>query len=130
MLDEAAAWLADRRVTQWPPAFRGAAVATFTLHWSDPLWPDDGAAGYLHRFAVRRGHAGIGAMLLDRVDGEVRRHGRDRLRLDCGADNLRLRGYHEAAGFEHHRDVEIPEGVALWSTGRPVLSRYERSVTR
>ena len=149
VLDEAAAWLADRGVTQWPPAFRpewiepglgegrmwvaeagGAAVATFTLHWSDPLWPDDGASGYLHRFAVRRGHAGIGAMLLDWVDGEVRRHGRDRLRLDCGADNLRLRGYYEAAGFEHRGDVEIPVGAALWSTGRPVLSRYERSVTR
>jgi GNAT superfamily N-acetyltransferase len=149
VLDEAASWLADRGVTQWPPAFRpewiepgleegrlwvaeagGAAVATFTLLWSDPLWPDDGTAGYLHRFAVRRGHAGIGAMLLDWVDGEVRRHGRDRLRLDCGADNLRLRAYYEAAGFEHHRDVEISEGVALWSTGRPVLSLYERSVAR
>lgn len=154
VLDEAAAWLAGRGVTQWPPAFRpewiepgleegrmwvaearGAAVATFALHWSDPLWADengvdDGRAGYLQRFAVRRGHAGIGAALLDWVDGEVRRHGRDRLRLDCGADNLRLRGYYEAAGFEHHSDVEIAEGAALWTTGRPVLSLYERSVAR
>lgn len=146
VLDEAAAWLADRGVTQWPPAFRpewiepglgegrlwiaesrGAVVATITLHWR---WPDDGAAGYLHRFAVLRGHAGIGVMLLDWVDGEVRRRGRDRLRLDCGAENLRLRGYYEAAGFEHHRDVEIAEGAALWPAGRPVLSLYERSVVR
>lgn len=149
VLDEAAAWLAGRGITQWPPAFRSewiepglaegrmwvaetglGAVATFALHWADPLWPDDGAAGYLHRFAVRRGHAGIGAALLDWIDGEVRRHGRDRLRLDCGADNARLRGYYETAGFEHRGDVEIPEADTLWSPGRPLVSRYERAVAR
>lgn len=149
VLDEAAAWLAERGITQWPPAFRaefvepglsegrmwvaeagGAAVATFALHWADPLWPDDGDAGYLHRFAVRRGHSGIGAVLLDRIDEEVRRRGRDRLRLDCGADNARLRGYYEAAGFEHRGDVEIPETITLWSPGRPLVSLFERSVTR
>jgi GNAT superfamily N-acetyltransferase len=154
VLDEAAAWLAGRGIAQWPPAFRpewiepglgegrmwvaetgDGAVATFALHWSDPLWVDalgrdDGRAGYLHRFAVRRGHAGIGAALLDWIDGEVRRNGRDRLRLDCGADNARLRGYYEAAGFEHRGDVAIPESLTLWSPGRPLLSRYERSVVR
>lgn len=109
---------------------RGSGRGHVPLYWADPLWPEDGGAGYLHRFAVRRGQAGIGAALLDWIDGEVRRHGCDLLRLDCGADNLRLRGYYEAAGFEHHGDVEIPEGVALRSAGRPVLSLYERSVSR
>lgn len=149
VLDEAAAWLAARGVDQWPPSFRpewiepglgagrmwlaqagSVAVATFALDWTGPLWPDDGAAGYLHRFAVRRGHAGIGATLLDWVDGEVRRQGRELLRLDCGTGNGRLRDYYEAAGFEHRGDVEIPESATLWSPGRPLVSRYERAVTR
>lgn len=149
VLDEAAAWLADRGVVQWPPTFRpewiepglgagqvwlaesgGAAVATLALDWSDPLWPDDGRAGYLHRLAVGRGFPGLGATLLDWADGEVRRHGRDRLRLDCVAGNTRLRAYYEAAGFEHRGDVEIPEESTLWTPGRPLVSRYERAIGR
>lgn len=149
VLDGAAAWLSGRGITQWPAAFRpewiepgladghvwlaesdGSAVATVTLFWSDPLWPDDGRAGYVHRLAVGPGFRGLGATLLDWVDGEVRRHGRDRVRLDCGADNTRLRTYYEAAGFEHRGDVELPEEWTLWSTGRPMLSRYERSAGR
>ena len=150
LLDEAAAWLAGRGVVQWPLAFRpewvlpaisdgrvwlaeagGAAVGTFRLDWSDPLWtdlPDHDDAGYLHRFAVERASAGLGGMLLERADEEVRRRGRHLLRLDCGADNPRLRGYYEAAGFVHRGDVELPESITLWSTGRPLLSRYERLV--
>ena len=68
--------------------------------------------------------------MLDWVAGEIRRHDRDRVRLDCGAGNTRLRGYYEAAGFVHRGDVELPEEWTLWSTGRPLLSRYERSTGR
>ncbi|GAA3244719.1 hypothetical protein GCM10017691_51050 [Pseudonocardia petroleophila] len=154
VLDDAAAWLAARGVAQWPAAFRpeyvepslgsgrmwlaesgDAAVATFALEWTDPLWvdaagEDDGSAGYLHRFAVRRGHAGIGGTLLDWIDGEIRRHGRDRMRLDCDAANTRLRAYYADAGFEHRGDVLIPLEHVRWSSGQPLVSRYERPVVR
>ncbi|WP_219417630.1 GNAT family N-acetyltransferase [Pseudonocardia nigra] len=145
VLDEAARWLAGRGVVQWPDAFRpewiepalqagevwlaerdGAVVGTLTLQWSDPLWPDDGRAGYVHRFAVRRAAAGLGPRLLAWAEDKVREHGRDRLRLDCVAWNRPLRAYYEAAGFLHRGDVEINAPGS--GTDRPRLSRYERAV--
>jgi hypothetical protein len=84
VLDEAAAWLRRRGVTQWPERFESSwiegaiergetwlarlgatAMGTLTLDWSDPLWADiGGAAGYVHRMAVRRQAVGLGALLL------------------------------------------------------------------
>lgn len=65
VLDTASAWLRARGIDQWPQRFsadwlqdaieRGKTwlvrlndepVATVTLSWSDPLWPDDAKAGY------------------------------------------------------------------------------------
>jgi hypothetical protein len=46
----------------WAVEVDGTAVATPTLYWSDILWPDDGRAGYLHRFATRRAGTGLGAV--------------------------------------------------------------------
>lgn len=142
VLDDAAGWLAGRGVVQWPQTFRpewiepalragevwlaqvdGDAVATLTLQWVDPLWPDDGRAGYLHRFAVRRTAAGLGSQLLEWVVTAVRERGRDRLRLDCAADNGALRAYYEAAGFRHRGDAEFPG-----SAGHALVSRYELGV--
>jgi GNAT superfamily N-acetyltransferase len=147
VLDEAAADLAARGVEQWPPAFRRewiepaldagcvwlaevaeAPVATLTLQWVDPLWSDDDDAGYLHRFAVRRHAAGLGARLLEWVAGAVREVGREWLRLDCVAANSALRAYYEQAGFRHVDDVPLP--VSLSSVGRPLMSRYERRAVR
>ncbi|OLT15757.1 hypothetical protein BJF78_16090 [Pseudonocardia sp. CNS-139] len=148
VLDESAAWLAARGVVQWPPAFRpewlepalrdgdvwlaerdGAAVATVTLQWADRLWPDDGRAGYVHRFAVCRRAAGLGPELLAWAAGATRDRGRDLLRLDCDAGNARLRRYYEAAGFAHRGDVVFPAAGLNWRTGDIVVSRYERSIS-
>jgi GNAT superfamily N-acetyltransferase len=112
-------WLAERA---------GEPVGTLTLQWRDPLWPDDGRAGYVHRLAVRRGAAGLGRELLEWAAAAVSEQGRELLRLDCGATNHALRGYYETAGFVHRGDVEIPVGAVKWSSGRPVVSRYERPV--
>jgi GNAT superfamily N-acetyltransferase len=145
VLDDAARWLAARGVEQWPAAFRaewiepalgsgevwlaeraGAAIATVTLQWSDPLWPDDGLAGYLHRFAVRRQVAGLGTELLGWAATTTRERGRDRLRLDCSATNASLRAYYENAGFLFCGDVAVPTAALMWSTERHVVvSRYE-----
>ncbi|WP_433556696.1 GNAT family N-acetyltransferase [Pseudonocardia xinjiangensis] len=148
VLDDAARWLAARGVEQWPAAFRtewiepalgsgevwlaeraGAAVATVTLQWSDPLWPDDGRAGYLHRFAVRRQVAGLGTELLGWAASATRERGRDRLRLDCSATNASLRAYYENAGFLFCGDVEVPTTALQWGKGRRVMvSLYELSL--
>lgn len=150
VLDEAAAWLRQRGVVQWPERFESSwldgsiargetwlarvgdsAVGTLSLDWSDPLWADaDGAAGYVHRMAVRRQAAGLGAHLLDWAADTVRRNRRHLLRLDCVASNRRLRAYYEARGFVHCGDVPVGGAPGQRREDGPVtwVSRYELSV--
>lgn len=148
-LDEAAAWLRRRDIISWPPAFRpewvedamttgemflahvdDVVVGTLSLSWCDPLWADDGQAGYLHRFAVRRAAAGAGRRMLGWVAGAVRARDRGVLRLDCAADNPALRAYYERAGFGWVRDVVLEPTVALWSAPGIRLSLYELPLGR
>jgi GNAT superfamily N-acetyltransferase len=147
VLDEAAAWLRGRGITQWPPRFEpswvegavgrgetwlvtvdGQVSATVTLDLADPVW--DGAGGdalYVHRMAVRRRSAGLGAVILDWAAATARGHGRRALRLDCVASNARLRAYYEAAGFAHRGDVTVggAPGQRLEGGHVTVVSRYE-----
>jgi GNAT superfamily N-acetyltransferase len=107
----------------------GEPVGTFVLRWSDePVWgPDDGAAGYLHRLAIRPAVAGqgIGARLISEAGQRARRYGRPWLRLDCDRDNPRLRAYYEALGFSYAGDVT---GLARKTLpGYRDASRYQRS---
>jgi ribosomal protein S18 acetylase RimI-like enzyme len=130
ILSEAARWLLERGIRQWPDPFprdRAAAllergnfylvlldgkpVATFALLWSDPaFWgeqPDD--AGYVHAVAVRRAYAGrgIGERLLEWAEAQAAAAGRTYLRLDCMSNNEVLRAYYERLGFE-------PRGEAVF----------------
>ena len=95
VLDEAAAWLQGRGIAQWPPRFEpswveaaigrgetwlvkvgGTVSATVTLDLADPVW--DGIAGsalYVHRMAVRRRAAGLGAAVLGWASGVARERG-------------------------------------------------------
>jgi GNAT superfamily N-acetyltransferase len=106
----------------------GQPVGTFVLRWSDePVWgPDDGAAGYLHRLAIRPELAGqgLGVQLISDAASRARRHGRPWLRLDCDRDNGRLRAYYEALGFSYAGDV--PDLPRKTLPGRRAASRYQR----
>jgi ribosomal protein S18 acetylase RimI-like enzyme len=129
VLAEAAAWLRERGIEQWPRRFprgqiqesvaRGetyvarygdVTAGTLALQWDDAFFwgerPPD--AGYVHRVAVRRAFAGagLGARLIEWADREAAACGRRYLRLDCMAENQRLRKYYERLGFEHRSDVE------------------------
>lgn len=147
ILDEAARWLQARGVVQWPSRFepswvegaigRGetwlarvgaTACATVTLDGADSVW--DGLAGralYVHRMAVRRQSAGVGAAVLAWAAGVARERGLEALRLDCVASNDRLRAYYEAAGFIHRGDVTVAgaPGQRLDEGPVTVVSRYE-----
>jgi GNAT superfamily N-acetyltransferase len=153
LLDEAAAWMAAIGQPNWPVPFPrrrvtanaeagevhlasvdGVVVGTVTLQWEDPrFWGEDGTdgrAGYVHRLAVRRAHAGsgLGARLLGWADEQVREAGRDRLRLDVVSDNGPLRRYYERSGFAYRRDMTgegtAPDGTTqTWRT-----SLYERPI--
>jgi GNAT superfamily N-acetyltransferase len=147
VLDEAAGWLRDRGIAQWPARFEpswvedairrgetwlvetdGSVEATVTLDWSDPVWADaEGSAGYVHRMAVRRQGAGLGRVILDWAAEVARHRGCGALRLDCVASNGRLRAYYEAAGFEWRGDVTVGGAPGQRLDEGPVtrISRYE-----
>jgi GNAT superfamily N-acetyltransferase len=152
LLDEAAGWLRERGIEQWPSRFEsswvegavgrgetwlvevdGLIAATITLDWSDAVWAGvPGSAAYLHRMAVRRGSAGLGADILAWAAETARQHGRDALRLDCVASNGRLRAYYEAAGFVFRGDAVVrgAPGQRLEDGPGTVVSLYELPLAR
>lgn len=134
LLDKAGEWMRDQGIAdQWPirfplsdlgqrvnhgeihVAYDGQTpVGTFALDWTaDPeFWQDEHAdadAGYLHRLAVARSHAGqgIGAQLVEHAATLVLRSGRHLLRLDCAKHNTRLHDYYRQLGFTHIRTIDL-----------------------
>jgi len=103
---------------------RNDVVGTITLQWSDPVFwngarPD---AGYVHKFAVVRAHAGrkIGEEMLRWAEKQALLAGKNYLRLDCLASNRIIRDYYEKAGYIHKGDTS-PTG---WSA-----SLYEKPLS-
>ncbi|MEI8406204.1 MULTISPECIES: GNAT family N-acetyltransferase [unclassified Kribbella] len=147
VLDEAAAWLRDSGIDQWPDRFEsawvepaiergetwlarldGVVAGTITLDWDDPLWSDlEGTAGYVHRMAVRRSATGLGAALLDWAVATTRALGCTYLRLDCVTSNTRLRSYYESRGFHHQGDVPVGGAPGQRESDGPTtwVSRYQ-----
>src|SRR6185437_855480 len=152
VLDEAAAWLQGRGIAQWPPRFEaswveasigrgetwlatvgGTVSATVTLDLADPVWEGTyGSALYVHRMAVRRPAAGLGAVILVWAARMARERRREALRLDCVAANTRLRAYYEQAGFAYRGDVSVAgaPGQRLGEGPVTVVSRYELGLTQ
>lgn len=90
---------------QYLATLLGRPVAALRLHFDAPVerWgavADD--AGYVSALVVRPALSGrgIGRLLLDWAGRQSKQEGKRFLRLDCWADNARLRAYYEAAGFE------------------------------
>ncbi len=99
------------------------ALATITLTWSDPeVWgPDDGAAGYIHKLAVRRANAGQGIahQLLRHAEAIIAARGRRYARLDCWAKNDALLRFYTTQGYQL-RDMIAEQS---WE-----VARFERQV--
>ena len=151
-LNEAAAWLHERGVEQWPLRFErswvegairrgetwlvdvdGRVSGTVTVDFADPVWSDVGGnAAYVHRMAVSRRERGLGAVILAWMEDFARQRGCDALRLDCVASNQRLRAYYEAAGFAYRGDVPVrgTPGQRLETGPVTRVSRYEMLLGR
>lgn len=123
ILAEAAEWLTEQGIDQWPSppnehwqrrmmeAIKREEVYTFGIvknrfgiarfTWSDPYWPDDGLAGYVHSMAIRPKMHGqdVGRTILSWAIIKAMRQKKQFLRLDCLAKNGRLRRYYEDQGF-------------------------------
>lgn len=146
IIGEAAAWLVGKGIHQWPSppnehwrrraaadieagqvylAFRdGEALGTVRIVWSDPYWGEAaGEAGYIHGLAIRshKHGRGLGASLLSWAEEFIRQQGRPLARLDCAADNRRLRRYYEDKGYAYRGQVTDRDYVA---------ALYEKSVGR
>src|SRR6266487_3813088 len=133
ILEEASRWLSSKGLeTQWrpSPAFRQTikdniqrgdvyvakglegTFGTITLQWNDKkFWGDIRQdAGYIHKLAITRSHAGqhLGLRLLNWAEAKARAEGKSYLRLDCLASNKTIRQYYERVGFTHVGDTLAP----------------------
>ncbi|MCQ6560069.1 GNAT family N-acetyltransferase [Paenibacillus mendelii] len=72
--------------------------------WDRRLWGDEGHEGaiYLHRLAISRDHAGksLGQDMMRWAEEGIRFQGKDRIRLDCIADNPVLNDFYSRIGYE------------------------------
>ncbi|MGW1893208.1 tyrosine-protein phosphatase [Streptomyces sp. NPDC002004] len=123
--DDAARWQLAHGIDQWKPGqlgerhFRerladgevwiatlgpdGPTAGAWELWWDDPAaWgPRPPTAGYVHRLMTDRRTAppGTGLRMLAEAERRIAAAGRDLCRLDCLANNPRLRAYYEQAGY-------------------------------
>jgi ribosomal protein S18 acetylase RimI-like enzyme len=138
IVQDAAAWLASRRIPQWTHYATEAGVAhlrrrieqeevylflnatgqsigTACVQWTDTqYWGDrgnDGHAGYIHQLAIRRsvGGQGVGSAILDWAISHIQAAGRSTVRLDCSSSNSVLCAYYERHGFVRSGTVTLGE---------------------
>jgi GNAT superfamily N-acetyltransferase len=133
ILDEASRWMVSKGFeSQWHqgPALRQiikegiendevyllkdlhGTIGTITLQWTDrKYWGDQPPeSGYIHKFAIRRSQGGkrLGVRMLQWAEAKAKKEGKEYLRLDCMANNRKIREYYEKLGFKHVRDVMMP----------------------
>ncbi|GAC1538690.1 MAG: hypothetical protein NVS2B7_09870 [Herpetosiphon sp.] len=137
LFDGITRWLWQRGINQWDPrtftrpwleaeigrhsvvvGMKDEVVGTALLHWSDAeVWgeqPPD--AGYVHKLAVKRSHAGqgIGAVLLEYAAQVAAANSKQYLRLDCATDNRKLVNYYRARGFQQVGTLDRPWRARLF----------------
>lgn len=100
-------------------------VAAMILQWSDNVfWPNSvGDSGFIHKFCVKRTHAGTGVSgeFVAWARHEVQAQGRTFLRLTCAGDRLKLCNAYEKLGFNQ---------VDRRKIGRYDIAFYEIAVGR
>ncbi|RAP78172.1 GNAT family N-acetyltransferase [Paenibacillus montanisoli] len=73
--------------------------------WDHRLWGSDGhePVVYLHRLAINRDYAGqrLGADIVKWAEEGISFPGKDRIRLDCIADNEKLNAFYSGLGYAY-----------------------------
>ena len=76
-------------------------LAVGLLKEEDERWADDGEpAFYLHHFATKIGHKGIGREYIHRAEAYAKMRGKHYFRLDSAIDNENLTKYYTNLGYE------------------------------
>lgn len=80
--------------------------------WDEDLWGENdeqlGSAVYLHRLAVSRDYTGkgLGGEILHWVENGIQFKGKNRIRLDCIANNEILNSYYPRYGYSFMGEVK------------------------
>jgi RimJ/RimL family protein N-acetyltransferase len=84
--------------------------------WDRELWGDEGheLSVYLHRLAINRDFGGtdLGTRIMRWAESGIRFPGKDRIRLDCIADNPVLNRFYSGLGYEFTGTT--PKGFNLY----------------
>ncbi len=140
-------WLQVHGIDQWPhgslpqsvvaadvnrglwyvvPGPAGTVLAALRLHTEDPdFWPESPPQSvFVHGLMVARNHAGadVGRHLLEWAAHRGRELGARWLRLDCAADNERLKTYYAGLEFEPVRVQSVTDtrGFEVLLMRRPI----------
>jgi ribosomal protein S18 acetylase RimI-like enzyme len=134
LFEEARRWQTDMKVSQWPLfelervlddiennrqfviKIDQGVMGSVTVTEEDPLvWGDDLPALYIHRLVVARNFKGqnVGNIIVDHVERMAIQRQKLALRLDCWANNDRLKRYYERLGFKQIRDVAMGAAPSL-----------------
>lgn len=87
--------------------------------WDRNLWKlqdEDNTSLYLHRLAINRKYANenLGQSILNWCKTSIQFKGKDKIRLDCIANNEFLNDFYQRAGFTYMGENE---GYSLYETG-------------
>lgn len=92
--------------------------------WDRELWGDEGheSSIYLHRLNINRAAAGkhLGEQIVRFADSGIQFAGKDRVRLDCIANNLKLNAFYRSCGYAYKGLASNPLGD---------FSKYEKLTT-
>jgi ribosomal protein S18 acetylase RimI-like enzyme len=134
LFEEGRKWHGEMKVSEWP-VFELArvlddidndrlfvlmdkqlVVGSVTISESDPLiWSDNTPALYIHRLVVARDLKGLnlGKLIVDKIEEKAIERDKSALRLDCWANNERLKSYYERIGFVKLTNVTIGDVPSL-----------------
>ena len=69
------------------------------FRWYHEAWSQQEPAVYLHNFASRLGHPGVGSIFLEMAEAHAKARGMVWFRLDSADDNTFLEGYYTQRGY-------------------------------
>jgi hypothetical protein len=81
-------------------------VGAVVLLAQDKRWHDDADALYIHNLVTALGKKRLGELLLKNCENVARQKNKQRLRLDCQAQNVKLNVFYEKMGFDYIDQVQ------------------------
>ncbi len=81
-------------------------VGAVVLLSHDKRWIDDTDVFYIHNLVTTVGENGLGEILLKNCENVAKQKNKQRLRLDCQAENVKLNSFYKKLGFDYIGQVQ------------------------